>query len=770
MIRKYIAVSALMLAGCWPAMADVAGSVADENEKPLQGASCVIYALPDSTYLSSTTSDRNGLFRLPDPESQRWFLSLSYLGCEERELDNDAVAALMKSEGGMRLTLNPVANALSEIVVKGRKPQLTMKDGVMSYNIKDILAGSVATSAHALLTELPLITSNDGTTLSLTGAPTGSEVYLNGRKAQISTSQLMDYLKNIPADQIENVEIIYTPSPKWQTSNSVINVVLRRQSAYSWNGQVTGSASYRHDISGSLGASVFAAMPKLSANVMYSFGASRETQKAVTEGRHSVDGTVYEVSDVTDAKQKTDSHNVYTSLEYRPDNKNTIGLTWNGAFTPKSDNSEHSFNSIYGDYDSEYSGNNNMNSVTLSYSHVKGISAGLEYTNFKTRRNQLMTDISQEEEALRGLSTQRIDKVRGYLDLTSPLGRNWFLSYGGNYEFSRNANYLDNISTDPDIMGDYSDAHIDENIGRLYCGFQTPYLFNHLYFNVSFAGEYYKAGQYDDVQLLPTAIVTYYHSQNHILQASYRRFRRYPSFWQRQDYVSYNNPYQVSIGNPELKPAIYDVASLMYLFRNKYVATFNYYRVGDFYLNQPYQSQTSLLLINQLYNIECSELYDLSVTIPFEIGRRLYSTLTLNANYERFKSRDWHSLSFDKGNFGGSVMLDNRLLLSTSPKIMLNVTGMYKMPSLAGLWERPHTWLLNAGITAAFLKEALTVEVKGYDLLGTLTPIQRVRLDSQHLDFDANYYRRIISLGITYRFRGYTDRAAKTVDTSRYGL
>lgn len=115
-------------------------------------------------------------------------------------------------------------------------------------------------------------------------------------------------------------------------------------------------------------------------------------------------------------------------------------------------------------------------------------------------------------------------------------------------------------------------------------------------------------------------------------------------------------------------------------------------------------------------------------------------------------------------------MLDNRLLLSTSPKIMLNVTGMYKMPSLAGLWERPHTWLLNAGITAAFLKEALTVEVKGYDLLGTLTPIQRVRLDSQYLDLDANYYRRVISLGLTYRFRGYTDRAAKTVDTSRYGL
>ena len=101
---------------------------------------------------------------------------------------------------------------------------------------------------------------------------------------------------------------------------------------------------------------------------------------------------------------------------------------------------------------------------------------------------------------------------------------------------------------------------------------------------------------------------------------------------------------------------------------------------------------------------------------------------------------------------------------------MLNVTGMYKMPSLAGLWERPHTWMLNAGLTVAFLNESLTVEVKGFDLLGTLIPVQRIRLDAQNMDFDSNYYQRMVSLGLTYRFRGYKDRATKTVDTSRYGI
>ncbi len=450
------------------------GVVVDENDEPVRGASCVVYTLPDSVYFSSTSTDRNGGFQLSEPETGRWYLSLSYIGYESQDVDDEAVAAATGADGAMRLTINPAHSTLSEIVVKGRKPQITMKNGILSYNIKDILATSVATSAHTLLTELPLITSNDGTTLSLTGAPMGSVVYINGRQSQLSASQLMDYLKNIPADQIENVEIIYNPAPKWKTTSAVINVVLRRQNAYSWNGQVSGSGSY-HDLSGNIGASVFGALPKVSANVMYSFGAARETEKAVIDSRHTVGGTLHEVTDETEARQQTDTHNVYTSLEYRPDSKNTLGVTWNGVFTPRSHTAQHSINSVYGDYDSEISGHNRMNSATLTYSHVKGVEAGLEYTNFNPRRNQLMTDATQHQEALTGL-------------------------------------------------------------------------------------------------------------------------------------------------------------------------------------------------------------------------------------------------------------------------------------------------------TAAFLNESLTVEVKGFDLLGTLIPVQRIRLDAQNMDFDSNYYQRMVSLGLTYRFRGYKDRATKTVDTSRYGI
>lgn len=42
-------------------------------------------------------------------------------------------------------------------------------------------------------------------------------------------------------------------------------------------------------------------------------------------------------------------------------------------------------------------------------------------------------------------------------------------------------------------------------------------------------------------------------SQTHIFQAAYQTFKSYPSFWERMDFVSYSNEYQVNIGNPTLR-------------------------------------------------------------------------------------------------------------------------------------------------------------------------------------------------------------------------
>lgn len=70
---------------------------------------------------------------------------------------------------------------------------------------------------------------------------------------------------------------------------------------------------------------------------------------------------------------------------------------------------------------------------------------------------------------------------------------------------------------------------------------------------MSASGEHYKIGDYIHNGIFPRATLTFMPSQTHIFQAAYQTFKSYPSFWERMDFVSYSNEYQVNIGNPTLR-------------------------------------------------------------------------------------------------------------------------------------------------------------------------------------------------------------------------
>ena len=252
----------------WGYAMNITGTVTDAEREPLAGASCVVHTLPDSAYYSSGVTDGQGRFAVTAPDAADWFLSVSYIGSEPYAIDRKSYLELTAGGRGLLISLNPAASELGEVVVKASRPQLTMKGEALSYNVDDILKTHVVTSAHNLLSQLPLIQSPDGNRLELSGAPMGSTIYINGRKPQLQGSQLTDYLKNVPADQVKNVEIIYNPPARWKTRSAVINVILKRQAAYTVNGQLKTDGYYRSLGSLSTGGGLFAGLPTLNITLM----------------------------------------------------------------------------------------------------------------------------------------------------------------------------------------------------------------------------------------------------------------------------------------------------------------------------------------------------------------------------------------------------------------------------------------------------------------------------------------------------------------------
>ena len=209
---------------------------------------------------------------------------------------------------------------------------------------------------------------------------------------------------------------------------------------------------------------------------------------------------------------------------------------------------------------------------------------------------------------------------------------------------------------------------------------------------------------------------------------------------------------------------------MLYVFNSRYTLSATYYRVNNFYLNQTYQSPDALLRISQPYNIDFTSTWTLLLSVPIQAGNFLTTNLTVDGSWERFRSDDWHSLSFDRRRFALRVTAYTSLVLCQQPRISVNLTGFYKTPSQAGLWRNGHAWLLNAGMAASLLKGKLTVDFQANDILQSLYSVQRMRLGTQYLDYDYNYYRRAFSLNVSYKFRGYREKETRTPDSSRLGI
>lgn len=114
--------------------------------------------------------------------------------------------------------------------------------------------------------------------------------------------------------------------------------------------------------------------------------------------------------------------------------------------------------------------------------------------------------------------------------------------------------------------------------------------------------------------------------------------------------------------------------------------------------------------------------------------------------------------------------MNNSLILCSKPKVSLNVSALFRSPSLAGLWERSRIWMLNAGLSAAFFDERLIMDFKADDILELGIPYQKMRLDTQWINSDSNFYGRSFTFKISYKFKGYKDFKSRTPNTERIGI
>ncbi len=200
--------------------AQVEGYVVGEGGEPLVGAVVVAHRLPDSTKAGGTYADRKGFFRL-NLEDGEYLLRISFVGYDERYIGPISVKGVV-SLGQIRLKAKAIE--VKAVEVEGEAPQISYEGEkkVIRFNRDLTSKGGNALDA---LRNVPGITvdNNDNVKIRNTSNIT---LLINGRPSLLEPSEA---LRQIPASQIERVEIITNPSAKYEAQGGVImNVVLKK--------------------------------------------------------------------------------------------------------------------------------------------------------------------------------------------------------------------------------------------------------------------------------------------------------------------------------------------------------------------------------------------------------------------------------------------------------------------------------------------------------------------------------------------------------------
>jgi len=225
--------------------ARITGSIVDSTQsKAVEFASVALFNKATGKTVDGTVADDKGKFTLAKLVAGEYRMLISFVGYRNKTIDDIKVANGQSLDLGT-IKLSSSVKTLDEVTVTGQAALIEEKVDRLVYNAdKDITAkGGDATD---ILRKVPLLTVDLDGNVSLRGS-SNIRVLINNKPSTIVASSVADALKQIPADQIKTVEVITSPSAKYDAEGSggIINIITKKNSLQGLNLNVDGGVGNR---------------------------------------------------------------------------------------------------------------------------------------------------------------------------------------------------------------------------------------------------------------------------------------------------------------------------------------------------------------------------------------------------------------------------------------------------------------------------------------------------------------------------------------------
>jgi iron complex outermembrane receptor protein len=203
--------------------------VIDNKKEKILNATGVLYQLPDTILKNKLLI--NGAVTFNVQKNTSYILKLTAAGMQ------DIVKPISIEDSSFFLTIemtNKIGN-LGNVTIISKKPLIKQEDDKTIVDA-EVLANS-STNAYEILEKTPgAIVDQDGNVYLNSATP--ATIFINGREMKLSSADIASLLKSLPAGSVSKIEILRTPSAKYDAASSggIVNIVLKKGVKLGTNG------------------------------------------------------------------------------------------------------------------------------------------------------------------------------------------------------------------------------------------------------------------------------------------------------------------------------------------------------------------------------------------------------------------------------------------------------------------------------------------------------------------------------------------------------
>lgn len=753
------------------------GKVIDNDTKqPLEYATIVIKSL-DGKIITGGITDAKGEFSIQVAKGV-YDIYIEFISFKTKTFKRKEIAG--NTDLGT-ITLEIDAQNLNEVVVVAEKSTVEVRLDKKIYNVGKDMTVKGGTASD-VLDNVPSVSVDVEGNVSLRGSE-NVRILINGKPSGLVGMSSTDVLRQLPADAIEKVEVITSPSARYDAEGTagILNIILRKGKANGFNGSVSASAGNPDNFG-------------LSANLNYRtnkvnyFGSGGYNYRNAP-GSSKSDVTYLNPSEFTpnfrnetrDYDRKNDNYNARFGTEYFLTDKTSLTGTILYRESDSDDLStniskEYDVNKILTQTNTRIELENEKDitkEYALNFMHDfdkdgHKLTLDFQYENTAENSSAFISD-SYPERNFTDNETKNI-LIKG--DYILPIGENSQFEFGFNTnlnqlnsdylveefnettnQYENNTNFSNNLDFEQNVFAVYSQYGNKINKFSYLLGLRMENTDRKISLLQTIE-------TYDKnfTEFFPTVNLGLEFSDSESITLGYNRRLSRPGHWFLNPFESRTSQTYVRKGNVNLDPTYTNAFDLGYLKRWEKL-TLNsslYYQhaINNIEMAQNEELRNvngveTLVIIATPVNLSSQDRYGFEFTANYNPIKWWRITNSFNF-FKSVTSGDFNGISYDSENVSWFTRLNSRISLPGG--IDWQTSGMYMGPSETAISERKGMVSLNLAFSKDVLKEKGTLALNVSDLLNTRKRESTDYSPTTIAENEFQWRKRQVMLNFTYRF------------------